>query len=358
MRYRAAIIGTGRIGSQLEKDPLRAKPHTHAGWYAAHPGTALVAGADLDAARLAEFGVDWNIPSERLYTDYRAMLERERPDLVSICGYAPDRLEMCRAALAAGVRGLWIEKAVACSVTEAETLRSLVTTAGASAVVNHPRRADGRYQAVARAIRDGTYGQLESVHAIFSGSLVHTGTHCWDVLDLWCGPWTVARGWLDAGGTPGASRGFASRDAVEVAPHATVVDRGGRAHIVFENGVHAFVSGGTKQYFVFQFDLVFGNARVQLGNDVARLWRPGPSPRYSHVIELTTGTPLRPDVDAAVPLLDTLVGALDTGRPCRDSLDAAAAALTLGVAVFQSALEGHAAVAPADVRRELWLASV
>ena len=40
-RLRAAIIGTGRIGSALERDPLRTKPHTHAGWYVSHPHILL-----------------------------------------------------------------------------------------------------------------------------------------------------------------------------------------------------------------------------------------------------------------------------------------------------------------------------
>ncbi len=85
MSYRAAIIGVGRIGSLLERDPLRSKPHTHAGWYRAHPDIELVAGVDVDAERLARFGRDWEVPAGRLFTDYRRMLDEVRPDLVSVC---------------------------------------------------------------------------------------------------------------------------------------------------------------------------------------------------------------------------------------------------------------------------------
>ncbi len=53
--WRAAIIGTGRIASRLEKDARRQRPHTHAGWYRATPRTCLVAGTDVDAAALAAF---------------------------------------------------------------------------------------------------------------------------------------------------------------------------------------------------------------------------------------------------------------------------------------------------------------
>ncbi|MGA2261352.1 MAG: hypothetical protein ABSH28_07945 [Acidobacteriota bacterium] len=81
-QYRAAIIGTGRIASLLERDPLRSKPHSHAGWYRQHPAVTLVAGADIDKQRLTDFGRDWEIPDSHLFSDYRVMLERVRPDLV------------------------------------------------------------------------------------------------------------------------------------------------------------------------------------------------------------------------------------------------------------------------------------
>ena len=190
--YRAAIIGTGRIASRLEHDPLRSRPNTHAGWYAADPRTQLVAGCDLDADHLAEFGRDWQIDGRHLYADYRDLLREERPDIVSVCAYATDRVAMCRAALEAGVRALWIEKAVACAIDEAADLAHAVRAAGAVAVVDHPRRLEARHRAVARWLRDGRLGRLETVHVTFSGHVVHTGPHAWDLLLSWCGPWAAS----------------------------------------------------------------------------------------------------------------------------------------------------------------------
>ena len=239
-RLRAAIIGTGRIASALERDPLRTKPHTHAGWYVSHPHILLSGGADTNADRLAAFGADWGMPADRLFAAYPDLLATVRPDLVSICAYAPDRVAMAQAALRAGARGLWLEKAVATSVASAGDLRATAAAAGASVVVNHPRAQDPHYRAVRRIIEDGTLGRLESVHVLFSGHLIHTGTHAWDVLDSWCGPWDEVRTWPDAA-SPASS--------------TTATDIGGRVHIRFANGVDAFVSGGRKSYFIFQFDL-------------------------------------------------------------------------------------------------------
>ena len=70
-RLRAVIIGTGRIGSALERDPLRTKPHTHAGWYVSHPHILLSGGADTNPDRLAAFGTEWGLPAHRLFAWYR-----------------------------------------------------------------------------------------------------------------------------------------------------------------------------------------------------------------------------------------------------------------------------------------------
>jgi Oxidoreductase family, NAD-binding Rossmann fold len=404
--YRAAIIGTGRIGSLLERDTLRAKPSTHAGAYAAHPRVELVAGAEVDAGRLAEFGADWGIPSDHLYSDYRELLVRERPDLVSICAYAPDRVEMARAAIEAGARGLWLEKAVAGSMAEAASLRALAEGAGVAIVVNHTRRADPAWRRVAETVASAELGYLESVHCLFSGHFLHTGTHAWDLLDEWCGPWVSVRCWAEAQGEqargrrtaearartarPSAAPGIhvdetsgwsavprVDRDAVsnsrrpdtrEPEPDAPVPDPGARnvepiadpggvAHICFGNGVHAFVSGSPKSYFIFQCDLVFTAGRIQIGNDVRRVYRPAPSPRYEGFIELEeTGEPL---TGAAQPsLLETLLTGMETGHARLDSLDAAIRALNLGLAVIRASATPGQAMSPLDLPFDFYVSSV
>ena len=63
-------------------------------------------------------------------------------------------------------------------------------------------------------------------------------------------------------------------------------DFGGRVHIRFANAVDAFVSGGRKSYFIFQFDLIFAHGRVPLENDVNQVLVTGPSPRSSGFVEL------------------------------------------------------------------------
>lgn len=356
---RAALIGTGRIGSALELDPLRTKPHTHAGWYVSHPHILLSSGADTNPDALAAFGEQWGIPPARLYDAYPRMLAEIRPDLVSVCAYAPERVEMAFAALDAGARGLWLEKAVATSVASARRLRDGAAAAGATVVVNHPRSQDPHYRAAGRVIAEGRLGALESIHAVFSGHLIHTGTHAWEVLEQWCGPWAEVRTWPDPPDreppvAPGGDRPHAV-DEGRPGPGAAA-DIGGRVHIRFVNGVDAFVSGGRKSYFVFQFDLVFARGRVVLGNDVNQVFVTGPSPRYAGFVELAASGRL--EGPGGPPLVSVLADAVRAGSGDLSSLDAAIRALALGVAAVQAAASPGVAVTPATLDASLVVTSV
>jgi predicted dehydrogenase len=339
MRLRAGIIGTGRIASSLERDPYRSKPHTHAGWYVSRPHILLTAGSDTNPHSLEAFGAAWHIGPEHLYADYLAMLAAERLDLVSIAAYAPERVTMAEAAIAAGARGLWLEKAIGCSVVEAERLLARCRHGRVSVVVNHPRSQDGAYRAVRRHIAEATFGTLEAVHAIFSGHLLHTGTHAWEVLDAWCGPWREVRCWPDARlGEDGLS------------------DVGGRVHIVFESGTQAFVSGLAKDYFVFQFDAIFSRGRIRLGNEVSEQYGVGPSRRYEGFIELAdAGAPI--EGRGGPPLVDELAGSVLAGEPRLTSLEAAARALTLGIATVQAGRAPGEPVTPQTLDRTLYVPS-
>jgi predicted dehydrogenase len=341
-RYRAAIIGTGRIGSLLEKDPLRSKPHSHAGWYRHHPEIELVGGADTDQDRLALFGRDWGIPEAHLFADFRRMLSCLRPDLVSICAYAPQRLEMIRAAVESGARGLWIEKAIACSLQEADELRRLLQESGVRAIVDHPRRTDPAYRAVKKIIAERTLGRLLSVTCMMSGSLIHTGSHAYDMLDYWCGEMTGAVGWLE---NPRPSQG-------------PVEDCGGNGQIVFDSGVHAFISGNTRDYYLFQFDLAFSGGRIQIGNDLRRVLLPGPSRLYSGFSELFEDSAAALCEPYPHPMIYDLIHSLETHCEPVMSVHHAIKAFRMGLALFQSDREGHRLIPPEALDAALRIESV
>ena len=102
--YRAVLVGTGGIGDAH----VRAVADTHG-------RVSLVAACDIDAARARAFCDKHRIPAS--YTDYAAMLQAERPDIVLIA--APPGLH-AGMSIAAMEAGAWVlcEKPLCASLAE------------------------------------------------------------------------------------------------------------------------------------------------------------------------------------------------------------------------------------------------
>src|SRR5688572_3625458 len=106
----------GTIDDETEHYTPIVLPYSHAATYAAAEGVELVAIADLDAGRLEGFGTRWEIPEERRYADYREMIRKERPDILSVTTPATKHAEIVIFAAENGVPGIWCEKGMACSM--------------------------------------------------------------------------------------------------------------------------------------------------------------------------------------------------------------------------------------------------
>ena len=83
--YKAALIGCSRMGAFIDNEvPPAMRPYSHAAGYEACDRTDLIACADLRPDVMAQVGSRYGIAADRQYTDYRELLEREKPDIVSI----------------------------------------------------------------------------------------------------------------------------------------------------------------------------------------------------------------------------------------------------------------------------------
>ncbi|MBI3972601.1 MAG: Gfo/Idh/MocA family oxidoreductase [Chloroflexi bacterium] len=124
--FRAAVIGCGRMGSTIDDEaeavnsPHYPYPWAHAAALHEARGIELVAGADLDEARLADFRRRWGVSG--LYTDFRRMLSEERPDIVSVTTRPAERLDVIIACAEAGVRAIFATKPLAHSLAEADQM--------------------------------------------------------------------------------------------------------------------------------------------------------------------------------------------------------------------------------------------
>ena len=100
--YRVGVIGCGRKGTG------------HARAYALYPDTEVVAAADSDPDNLALFCDRFNL--EKGYGDYREMLEREDIDIAAPILPVVAHPEAVIACAEAGVRAIFCEKPMACSL--------------------------------------------------------------------------------------------------------------------------------------------------------------------------------------------------------------------------------------------------
>ena len=81
MKYRAGVIGCGRIGFEFDKDPKRRYIATHTGAYNYVKDIDLAAVCDIDKKRLKGCMDRWNIPEG--YSDLKEMLRKENLDILS-----------------------------------------------------------------------------------------------------------------------------------------------------------------------------------------------------------------------------------------------------------------------------------
>ncbi len=337
-KLRVGIIGLGRTASLLEDDPLRAKPASHAGTYAKHSDLVeMVAGTDTEPEARERFKARWDVP--HVYEDYREMLEKEALDIVSICAYATERTEMVINTANAGVKGIWCEKAIATNLRDAVRMIQVCDEKRVATAVAHARRWDPRYIDAANRITRGDLGVPDSIVAHFHGSLLHSGTHAFDVMRMFLGDVVeVSGGRLDlrrrsAKGTSG----YAEGKDIEIG------DVGGYATLLFENGAIGTVHAFSKAYHLFYFDVFASHGAFQIGNDIpTKAFTRGAATAYTGFVVLYPEDVVVLPCDCD-PVTD-LLGTIQDGLPGRSTLRDGMKALEIGLAIHASHYRDHCSV--------------
>jgi myo-inositol 2-dehydrogenase / D-chiro-inositol 1-dehydrogenase len=180
---RVAVVGTGGWwGLQ------------HGQVFAERPDTDLVAVVGRHPGRTAARAAVFGVPA---YVDIEEMLERERPDLVSVClpneAHFGPTLRLIRAGVA-----LLVEKPLVFSTTEAETLIDEAATRDLFFAINFNHRYARPVRLAAEAIARGDLGDPVFASWRFGGeagtsrhphaNLIETQCHGFDLLEHLCGP--------------------------------------------------------------------------------------------------------------------------------------------------------------------------
>jgi predicted dehydrogenase len=170
------------------------------------------------------------------YSDYREMLDRERPAMVSVCAYPRDRVPMVRAAIDAGARILWVEKPFALSLEEADAMLDAADAAGVRVFVDYQRRYGEPFAVAHDVLQAGRIGSLESIDLVQPGrNILDFGPHLMDTAAWFLGDRRPTRAI--------AAVDLTARDA----HHGVRVERALFGAIDFEGGVRLTMSTGEQQ---------------------------------------------------------------------------------------------------------------
>ena len=168
--YRSVIVGLTGIGANRPEEPkhlpiFEAKPKSHAGAYHRHPQTDLVAVCDIRQEQMDVFKERWEDvwPDMHYYTDFKEMLAKEQPDLVSVA--TPDHFhaDITVDAAEGGAKAVLCEKPLATTLADADRMIAAAKANNVLLSVEHTRRWGATYHAVRELIRSGELGPLRGI---------------------------------------------------------------------------------------------------------------------------------------------------------------------------------------------------
>jgi predicted dehydrogenase len=177
-KIRAAIIGCGNIAGGYDPPPPLEWSVTHAGGYLLCPDTELIAAADRDEKALLDFGSKWSV--NKLYADYRELLEEEKVDILSICLPTEYHYRVFKDALNYDIDAFFIEKPLSYNFEEAEELIKI--SEGKVAAVNYFRRWNPSFGRLKQEFGEGRYGRIVKAQVFYTKGVIHNASHAIDLL--------------------------------------------------------------------------------------------------------------------------------------------------------------------------------
>lgn len=139
----------------------------------------VVALSDVNRTAAEELAAQYEYKAE-IYSDYRDLLEKSRPDLVIACLWTPLHLPVFEACVQAGVSAVHSEKPMAPTWGDCRKMAELAETSATQLTFCHQRRfAFGNLQ-VRRWINDGLLGEVQRMELYSPPNLLDCGTHTFD----------------------------------------------------------------------------------------------------------------------------------------------------------------------------------
>lgn len=184
-RYTAAVIGTGSDPSEMSKDGF-AIGYRHGEAYEHLAECELIACADLVEENAQAFAHEFGL-RDSAYATCEAMLETERPDIVSVSVPPDSHAELVReCSRAESVEAIHCEKPMATTMADCRSMVDECERRDVQLTINHQRRFGQPFRVAEERLEDGEIGELQRLEC--SGSNIYDyGTHLLDLCNFFVG---------------------------------------------------------------------------------------------------------------------------------------------------------------------------
>lgn len=128
-----------------------------------HPRAEIVGICDDQPARMQAAIHNFAIPADRVFTDYRACLEKSKPDLVILCPATARHASVVEKVAPYGAH-LLVEKPFAATLREADRMIAAARERRVQLAINWPLRWVPAHVTAHRLLSEGAIGDLQEVH--------------------------------------------------------------------------------------------------------------------------------------------------------------------------------------------------
>ena len=362
-KYRVAIIGTGRMGGLIE-DELKSNqftsPYGHFSSYAFIPETEVVAVANRGEARLKRFCKRFSF--ENGYLDYREMIEKEKPDIVSVTTPSVARAEPIIFAAEHGVRGIYAEKGLCASLQEADRIAAACRENDVAFNWGASRRHHDGFKRMRDAIVNGQIGEPRFVLMYAFTDLIKHHPHTLDLVAMLLGDpapkWVEGRlASADSLLAKGAAAGSRSYPAYDADKHAFTPPPGAEiADPMVDFYRVGYANGGEGHFLPVSglFDVeVYGTDGRAYAWDNGEVIRIRPGARKDNFVEEKT---IKPTGESpTVCTIRDIIHQLETGEKTAGNIDTTMRAVEVQFGLAHSHLQDGARVGLPVADRSLYI---
>lgn len=257
--YRAGVIGLGKIGMLYDFEAKRPHPSSHVYAYLMNPQFKLVCVCDYDESKKTVLkGVSHDTEFFQDLDSFIEVYKEQRLDVVSICTPPKSHLDIVRKLIQNRVcEVIFCEKPLVSDLHEAKKLTELLEDNPQILVIpNISRRWNRGLQAVTDDIIQKRFGELEKINIRYTRGIYNTGSHLFDLLNMWTQD-------------PIKTVFYLGTTATSAEPEKSF-----SFYFITQRGINGYAEAiDDAHYYIFDIDLYFTGGKIEFRNSGDDLFR-------------------------------------------------------------------------------------